>query len=459
MSIICLVCATPNSISTQQCVFCGYDCLSGSSNNSSTSHHLRSGTTLKQGDYRIDKLLGEGGFGITYQGTYNKNNALVAIKEMWPEKAARKGTVSIWPPSISPQHKSQQLSKFKLEASNQQNCDHPNIAQVYDWFDENDTCYIVMEFIQGKSLLSILESRGCLTEQEVIRYFSQVVLALRTIHSNNFLHRDIKPENILIDSQDRAVLIDFGAAREFMSNQSVQMTQVLTPGYAPYEQYSKTGKRGPSTDFYALFASMYELLTGKLPIDAPDRAASIVGKSPDPLILPRKINPAISASMEQAILTGMRIRADERFQTADEVLAAIAPLTSVGISVDKHINHNPLDTSSKQVKLICKQPNAPIPEFGIGGNVVIGVFELGAKPVDIDLSSFLGNETISRKHAEIFNEAGVWKIKDLGSSNGVFIKAAGQTRFSARITAPTALNDGDEIAIAKVKFQFIISSI
>jgi serine/threonine protein kinase len=450
----CPTCSTNNSVTVSQCISCGYHFSTNSINDSSVTYHLPPGTTLKQNSYKIYKLLGEGGFGITYQGIHTSNNAPVAIKEMWPEKAVRKGTTSIWPPSISPQHKSQQLSKFKLEASNQQKCNHPNIAQVHDWFDENDTCYIVMDFIQGKSLLSIVESRGCLTEQEVVRYFSQVVLALKTIHSNNFLHRDIKPENILIDSQDRAVLIDFGAAREFMSNQSVQMTQVLTEGYAPYEQYSRTGKRGPSTDFYALFASVYELLTGKLPIDAPTRAASIVNKSPDPLILPRQINPLISASMEQAILTGMRIRADERFQTADEVLAAIAPLTSVGISIGKHINHNPLSTSSRQVKLICKQPNAPVPEFAIRGNAIIGVFDLGANPVDIDLGRFFGNETISRKHAEIFNEAGVWKIKDLGSSNGVFIKSVGQTRFNARITAPTTLNDGDEVAIAKVKFQF-----
>jgi eukaryotic-like serine/threonine-protein kinase len=454
MTIFCAGCFTDNPDGTQQCIVCGSPLDITTGGGGSLSHHLSAGTLLKSSQYKIEKLLGEGGFGITYQGIALSNNAPVAIKEMWPEKAARKGTTSIWPPSISPQHKSQQLSKFKLEASNQQKCNHPNIAQVYDWFDENDTCYIVMEFIQGKSLLSILEFRGCLTEQEVVRYFSQVVLALKTIHSNNFLHRDIKPENILIDSQDRAVLIDFGAAREFMSNQSVQMTQVLTPGYAPYEQYSRTGKRGPSTDFYALFASVYELLTGEVPVDAPDRAASIVNKSPDPLILPRQLNPLISASMEQAILTGMRIRADERFQTADEVLAAIAPLTSVGISVDKNINHNPLNTSSRQVKLICKQPNAPVPEFAIGCNAIIGVFDPGANPVDIDLGSFFGNETISRKHAQIFNEAGVWKIKDLGSSNGVFIKSAGQTRFNARITAPTALNDGDEIAIAKVQFQF-----
>jgi pSer/pThr/pTyr-binding forkhead associated (FHA) protein len=105
-------------------------------------------------------------------------------------------------------------------------------------------------------------------------------------------------------------------------------------------------------------------------------------------------------------------------------------------------------------RLIPKQPNAPEPEYNIDGNAIIGVFDPDSGPVDIDLDGFIGNETISRNHAEVFNENGVWKIKDLGSTNGVFIKAAGQTRFSARITAPTVLNDGDEVAIAKVQFQF-----
>jgi FHA domain len=110
--------------------------------------------------------------------------------------------------------------------------------------------------------------------------------------------------------------------------------------------------------------------------------------------------------------------------------------------------------SATTARLISKQQNAPVAEFPIDSNALIGVFDPDSGPVDIDLDSFIGNETISRSHAEIFSEAGVWKIKDLNSSNGVFIKAAGQTRFSARITAPTAINDGDEVAFAKVQFQF-----
>jgi eukaryotic-like serine/threonine-protein kinase len=322
MSISCTSCLTDNPDGAQQCGTCGSPIASTNSSGLS-SHHLLTGTLLKNMEYRIDGLLGEGGFGITYKGVALSNSAPIAIKEMWPEKSARNGTQVMWPASITPQQKLQQLSKFKLEASNQQKCSHVNIAQVYDWFDENNTCYIVMQFIAGKSLSSMLQEQKPLAESIVKKYCLQLVGALKVIHDNNFIHRDIKPENILVDSQDQAILIDFGAAREFMSNQSVQMTQVLTPGYAPYEQYSKGGKRGPSTDFYALFASIYELLTGEVPVDSSERASSIVNKTPDPLVLPRQLNPQISAVMEQAILIGLQIRPDERFQNTDEVIDAL----------------------------------------------------------------------------------------------------------------------------------------
>jgi hypothetical protein len=107
-------------------------------------------------------------------------------------------------------------------------------------------------------------------------------------------------------------------------------------------------------------------------------------------------------------------------------------------------------------RLIPKQTNAPIPEFIIDENSLIGIFDPDSGPVEIDLENFLGNETVSRQHAEIYPEGGVWKIKDLGSTNGTFIKPLGQTRFGARITIPTPLNSGDEIAIAKIRFLFQI---
>jgi eukaryotic-like serine/threonine-protein kinase len=439
MNFCCPVCLTNNQEDAQQCISCGFSFVA-----TTVSTHLPPKTLLKQGQYQIERMLGEGGFGITYQGTYLGNSATIAIKELWPEKGNRRGTQVIWSNSITPQQKFQQLSKFKLEASNQQKCNHPNIAQVYDWFDENETCYIVMEFIAGKSLSKILEEEGTLSEDRIRVYFTQAAYALQAVHRQNFLHRDIKPDNIIITPQDKAVLIDFGTAREFISGQTGEMTRVLTPGYAPYEQYAKKTKRLPATDFYALFASIYELLTGELPAEATDRANSLLKSNlSDPLIPPRQIDPRISESMETAILTGMKMDINERFQTADEVIAALSDGRQ--------------SIPSSRAKLIVKQSNAPATAFSFGSQIVIGINSPNSEPVDIDLSDFLGHETVSSYHATIYIENGVWKILDLGSKNGTFIKISEKNKFKQIVSTPVVLNSGNEIAIAKVCFLFEIT--
>ena len=116
--------------------------------------------------------------------------------------------------------------------------------------------------------------------------------------------------------------------------------------------------------------------------------------------------------------------------------------------------HSPPILTGTNAKLVAKQSNAPIPEFPLETNALIGIFDPDMGPVDIDLEDFAGNETVSRHHAEIYQDGGTWKVKDLGSTNGVFIKPTGQTRFSARITTPESLNPGDELAIAKIRFVF-----
>ncbi|PSB54142.1 serine/threonine protein kinase [filamentous cyanobacterium Phorm 6] len=316
MSITCPACMTENSDNASFCTVCGFS-LTPAGSSSSSSYHLPAGALLKQGRYKIEKTLGEGGFGITYKGTDSTNLMGIAIKELWPEKAIRQGNTITWPNSISPQIKQQQLSKFQLEANYLSRCVHPNIAKVYDWFEENKTAYIVMEFISGKSLYQVGNEEKPLSEERVKGYIIEIASALKVVHTNNLLHRDIKPDNIIIDNQDRAVLIDFGATREFIANQTTNMTQLLTPGYAPLEQYSAKGKRYPATDIYALCASMYELLTGEPPAAATDRVAS------ETLTPPRKLRPDLSPLTEQVILTGMRTKVEERFQTADELIDAL----------------------------------------------------------------------------------------------------------------------------------------
>ncbi|CAD5989249.1 Serine/threonine-protein kinase PrkC [Planktothrix tepida] len=312
MSVTCPACLTENLETSIACTICGYTLSSEQS-----SHHLPPNTLLKQNQYRIEKTLGEGGFGITYKGIDLKNSREVAIKENWPEKSSRVGKTVVWSPLISPKDINEQLAKFIAEAQVISKCQHPNIVKVYDYFPENNTAYIVMEFLKGQSLYDILKTEKRLPEARVKKYLIEITQALKVIHENQLLHRDIKPENIMIDQQDRAVLIDFGNAREFIANKTKRMTQTLTRGYAPIEQYSETGRRGPSTDLYALCASMYELLTGELPPEAIDRLHT------DTLKPPRQIVPSLDPTTEKVILMGLRMRVEERFQTADELIDAL----------------------------------------------------------------------------------------------------------------------------------------
>ncbi|MDJ0676567.1 MAG: protein kinase [Calothrix sp. MO_167.B42] len=324
MSIQCPTCFTANADNAINCIACGTPFISTTNPSTSSVLHLPAGTLLKQGRYQIEKVLGQGGFGITYKGIYLRNTAEVAIKELWPESGARQGNTVLWPSSIAPVQKQQQLQKFQLEASYLSQCDHSNIVRIYEWFEENNTAYLVMELLDGKSLQDILEKEGKLPENRVKHYLIQIAESLKFIHANGLLHRDIKPDNIIVDNQHRAVLIDFGAAREFMAGQTGDMTRLLTPGYAPYEQYIQNGKRFPATDLYALCASMYELLTGQQPVEATERANTLLqGTALEPLIPPRQLRPELSPLIEKVILTGMEFRVEDRFQTADELIDAL----------------------------------------------------------------------------------------------------------------------------------------
>ncbi|MDJ0557035.1 MAG: protein kinase [Microcoleaceae cyanobacterium MO_207.B10] len=312
MLINCPICGAENLDTAITCTACGCPLT----NLNSVGYQLPGGITL-QDKYRIEKTLGEGGFGITYQATDLANFTDVAIKELCPDKFLRHGINIIWPPSITPKIQHQQIQKFKTEAESLKKCIHPNIVRVINWFEANNTAYLVMEFVSGKPLSKILKERGKLPENIVKKYFTQIAEALKLVHANNFLHRDIKPDNIIINSQNKAILIDFGSAREFLAGLTNKMTAMLTPGYAPIEQYANLGKPNPSTDLYAVCASIYHALTGRVPMAAPGRLGS------ESLIFPRQIEPSITPQTEQIILTGMNMEMAERFQSADELIDAL----------------------------------------------------------------------------------------------------------------------------------------
>jgi serine/threonine protein kinase len=272
----------------------------------SVSLSLPLGTKLFGGKYSVGKVLGQGGFGITYMGADTVLSRPVAIKELFPEGCQRNGT-TVQPTRIPPSDFSSMKQKFLDEARLLASLNHPGIVKVYDFFEENNTAYMVMEYLRGKSLAKLVEERGgALGEQEAVGYILKVCEALDVVHKAGYLHRDIKPENIIVCGDGRVVLVDFGAARSFMAGRTGRMTVILTPGFAPLEQYAEQAKRGAYTDIYALGATLYYLLTGQVPVSAADRMSGVELRGV------REINGRVSRQVEEAVMKAMAMRVEGR---------------------------------------------------------------------------------------------------------------------------------------------------
>jgi serine/threonine protein kinase len=230
----------------------------------------------------IEKDLGQGGFGITYKATDTRLSRPVAIKEFFLSgQCVRQGKNVVPVPTVKPQDYQDFRREFIEEARILAKVEHQNKVKIYDVFEENNTAYMVMEFIEGKNLLDLLNERGgVMDEKEAIGYITQVAEALEAVHQAGYLHRDIKPENIMVTRNGRAVLVDFGIARQFIAQKTQTMKPFLTPGYAPLEQYSPRARFGPPLDIYALGATLYHLLTGQVPPPAPDRHQGVDLKPP-----------------------------------------------------------------------------------------------------------------------------------------------------------------------------------
>ena len=247
-------------------------------------------TGLKLEGYEIVRVLGVGGFGVTYLGFDDKLNMAVAIKEYLPSDLARRDSSQTVTPRSTKDTADFQwgLDRFLSEAQDLARFDHPNIIRVRRFFEAHGTAYIVMDYAEGETLAALIEHQGPLTEARVKDILLPLMDGLDEVHRADLLHRDIKPSNIIIKDDGQPVLIDFGAARQSTGARSRSMTAVLTPGYAPLEQYSAKGNQGAWTDIYALAAVAYRALTGITPEEATNRIKN------DPLV------PAVTAGKSQA---------------------------------------------------------------------------------------------------------------------------------------------------------------
>lgn len=303
----CPFCMKPLAVSDTVCPSCGED-LSGYQ---ALSHHLPSGTIL-QGRYLVGRFLGEGGFGITYIGRDLTLQRRVAIKEYFPVASAlRDTTVSL---DVTNRYTSQNeafnkgMERFLAEARTMARMDKQHaIVSVRDFFQENNTAYIVMEYVEGITLKELAESRGGkVSSKELLPMLEPLFEALEALHDAGLVHRDISPDNIMLEN-GRARLIDFGCARQGSSG-SETMTVILKYDYAPIEQYNNRGQ-GPWTDVYALCATLYRCLCGKNAPRAVDRIAN------DQLVPPRSLGADITPAQELAIMRGLILQPDRRTQS------------------------------------------------------------------------------------------------------------------------------------------------
>jgi serine/threonine protein kinase len=224
-------------------------------------------------EYRIDQVLGAGGFGITYRARDTNLDKDVAIKEYLPGELAMRapdGNVVAQATSHEAGYR-WGLERFLLEARTLAKFSHPNIVRVLRYFEANATAYMVMDYEQGDPLKTALQLDPQPPEEKLKALLAPLLDGLAAVHAMGFLHRDIKPDNIFLRADGRPVLIDFGAARQAMGGETRSLTSILTPGYAPLEQYSGEGKQGPWTDLYAMGGVLYRAVADKNPPDAVSR--------------------------------------------------------------------------------------------------------------------------------------------------------------------------------------------
>ena len=319
----CSLCNASISKDSTSCLCCGASCETPQGPkpvDDPLEECLPVGSSLHHGHYRIGRVLGHGGFGVTYQGSDIPMQLPVAIKEFFPLGCARRGLNLMPGRKIPSQEYVEQRVRFLEEARVLARLNHTGIVRVHTAFEENNTAYMVMEYVRGKTLEALINERGRLNEEEVLGYVHKLAEALEVMHGQGeegILHRDIKPANIMVTPEGRVVLIDFGTARQFAANVSRAMSQTLTPGYAPLEQYSARARYGPPLDIYALGATMYHALTGQVPLEALERSQGVDLKPPHHLC------PSVSRRTSDAVVAALEMSAARRPQSIAYLLRSL----------------------------------------------------------------------------------------------------------------------------------------
>ncbi len=290
----------------------------------STEDHkqaLRPGFRLDA--YRVVRVLGVGGFGVTYLCEHTGLAVQVAVKEYLPNEIAVRDGTEVHPKSAGDREGFEWgLSRFLDEARTLARFEHPNVVRVRDCFEANNTAYIVMDYEDGEPLDALLRRHGTLTEAQLNRVLLPVVDGLRQVHAAGFLHRDIKPANVFVRRSDESpVLLDFGSARQALGRRSRSVTAIASAGYSPPEQYESGGHQGAWTDIYALSALCYRAIAGDVPMEATRRQSQLLRTQTDPLPKLAEVGrEGYSSAFLEAVDRGLRVIEAERPQSLDDWL-------------------------------------------------------------------------------------------------------------------------------------------
>ena len=313
---LCYNCFQERETQEGPCPYCGFDLAENERDYPSA---LQAGTELN-GRYIVGRVLGQGGFGITYLAWDMKLQAKVAVKEFMPNDIATRIGTTV---SVAMKSKSEEFTygaeRFQEEARTLAKfIGQPNIAGVTDYFDENDTSYFVMDYIEGISFKTyIANNGGKVSVEDACNVMIPVLRALTAVHAEGFIHRDVTPDNIYITKDGMVKLLDFGSARYSIGDKSKSLDVILKVGYAPKEQYIRRSRQGPFTDVYSCAACFYAAITGYLPPESLERLDK------DELVPISQLGIEIPEYLDKAILKGLAVQPEGRFQSAAEFLEAI----------------------------------------------------------------------------------------------------------------------------------------
>ena len=288
-------------------------------------YHLQIGYLL-QNRYRVEAILGKGGFGITYLCKTIWSGSLVAVKEFFwngfMQRAEDGQTVALLSDNAAEQVKKMRR-RFLQEAKTLQQLENiSSIVHVLDYFEENNTAYMVTAYIDGATLSKRLSEAGPMEASALFHKVLPLLRDLACVHRAGFLHRDISADNLMLHQDGTLILVDFGAARDFSGMSQGQISQYIKGSYSPPEQYSPAGNLSPASDLYALSAVLYQTVTGQMP------PMSLARLQSDTIRWPSEQGISIGPKLEQVLKKGLALRPEERYQSADEMARDIAQALS-----------------------------------------------------------------------------------------------------------------------------------